>query len=91
MIGNEEQTLQMAQYCQAHDLFIVPVLPPAVYPGEERLRVNVTAVHTIEDLKYALNVFREAGIRAGVIKPGGKAEPKVRSAELDTDAVAPAL
>jgi 8-amino-7-oxononanoate synthase len=67
IIGNEDQTLMMAKYCQVNDLFVVPVLPPAVYPGEERLRVNVTAAHTIDDLRHALRVFHDAGIHAGVI------------------------
>lgn len=67
MIGAEKRAMEMAQYCQEHGLFVLPVLPPAVPEGAVRLRANVTAGHTIDDIKYALDVFIRAGKLAGVI------------------------
>ena len=45
----------------------VPVLPPAVQEGTARLRANVTAAHTIDDIQFALDVFIRAGKFVGVI------------------------
>jgi glycine C-acetyltransferase len=67
MIGDEERTLMMTQYCQNHGVFVLPVLPPAVQEGTSRLRANVTAAHTPEDIDFALDVFTKAGQLAGVI------------------------
>jgi 8-amino-7-oxononanoate synthase len=68
MVGSEELALAMTQYCQNHGVFVLPVLPPAVPEGSARLRANVTAAHTIEDIDFALSVFIEAGRRVGVIE-----------------------
>jgi glycine C-acetyltransferase len=57
----------MTQYCQKHGVFVLPVLPPAVPEGSARLRANVTAAHTTEDIDFALNVFTAAGRAVGVI------------------------
>jgi glycine C-acetyltransferase len=67
MVGSEERAMIMTRYCQQHGVFVLPVLPPAVPEGSARLRANVTAAHTSEDIDFAINVFAEAGRVAGVI------------------------
>lgn len=67
MVGTEELALNLTQYCQHHGVFVLPVLPPAVPEGAARLRANVTAAHTTEDIDFALGVFAAAGRRAGII------------------------
>jgi 8-amino-7-oxononanoate synthase len=67
MVGHEEQAMQMTKYCQEHGVFVLPVLPPAVPEGTARLRANVTAAHTAEDIDFALQVFAQAGRYAGLI------------------------
>ncbi len=67
MTYSEEKAFMMTKYCQEHGVFVLPVLPPAVPPGKSRLRANVTAAHTIEDIDFALEVFEAAGKYAGVI------------------------
>jgi glycine C-acetyltransferase len=67
MVGSEALALRMTQYCQEHGVFVLPVLPPAVPEGTARLRANVTAAHTPEDIAFALDVFVRAGKLAGVI------------------------
>ncbi len=59
--------MQMTKYCQDHGVFVLPVLPPAVQEGAARLRANVTAAHSPEDIDFALDVFTAAGREAGVI------------------------
>lgn len=67
MVGSEQHALAMTQFCQEHGVFVLPVLPPAVPEGTVRLRANVTAAHTLEDIKFALDVFIRAGKLVGLI------------------------
>ncbi len=67
MTYGENEALIMTRYCQDHGVFVLPVLPPAVPEGKSRLRANVTAAHTIEDIDFALEVYEAAGKAAGVI------------------------
>ncbi len=67
MTYDEDKAFLMTQYCQDNGVFVLPVVPPAVPPGKSRLRANVTAAHTIEDIDFALDVFEAAGKYAGVI------------------------
>jgi 8-amino-7-oxononanoate synthase len=67
MVETEERAMAMTKYCQDHGVFVLPVLPPAVPEGAARLRANVTAAHTIEDIDFALDVFIQSGKHVGVI------------------------
>jgi len=67
MVGSEQRALAMTKFCQDSGVFVLPVLPPAVPEGTARLRANVTASHTIEDIKFALDIFIQAGKFVGVI------------------------
>ncbi|MCL4836171.1 MAG: pyridoxal phosphate-dependent aminotransferase family protein [Caldilineaceae bacterium] len=67
MVGREDIAMQMTKYCQDHGVFVLPVLPPAVQEGAARLRANVTAAHSPEDIDFALKIFIAAGREAGVI------------------------
>ncbi len=67
MVETEERAMIMTKYCQKHGVFVLPVLPPAVPEGAARLRANVTAAHSAEDIDFALSVFTQAGKEAGVI------------------------
>lgn len=60
VMGSNANAVAMTRYCQEHGVFVLPVLPPAVPLGTARLRLNVTSDHTIEDIKFALNVIVEA-------------------------------
>jgi len=65
--GEDEKALRMAKLAQDEGIFVLPVLPPAVPHGTSRLRANVTAAHSEEDIDYALDVFERAGKAVGVI------------------------
>jgi glycine C-acetyltransferase len=67
MVQSEERALLMTKYCQDHGVFVLPVLPPAVPEGTSRLRANVTAAHSLDDIDFALRVFAEAGRAVGLI------------------------
>ncbi len=65
--GSDERALAMAKYCQENGIFIQPILPPAVPSGSSRLRANVTAAHSLDDIDRALSVFEAAGRECGLI------------------------
>ncbi len=67
MVGDEERAMIMTRYCQENGVFVLPVLPPAVAEGAARLRANVTAAHSVEDIDFALEVFIGAGKLVGLI------------------------
>jgi len=66
--GEDERAFQMTKLCQEEDIFVLPVVSPAVPVGLARLRANVTAAHSEEDIAYALDVFERAGKEVGVLE-----------------------
>ncbi len=66
--GEDEKAYQMARLCQKENIFVLPVVSPAVPAGLARLRANVTAAHTEEDIAYSLDVFERAGKAVGVLE-----------------------
>ncbi len=67
--GDDERAWMMAKLSQEKDIFVLPVVSPAVPHGTSRLRANVTAGHTLAEIEQAMNVFEEAGKTVGVL-PG---------------------
>ncbi len=61
MTGNEATTLAMTGICRPLGLLVVPVCFPAVPMDAPRLRTCVSAIHTREDIDFALDVLRQAG------------------------------
>lgn len=61
MTGNEATTLAMTGICRSLGLLVVPVCFPAVPMDAPRLRTCVSAIHTREDIDFALDVLRQAG------------------------------
>ncbi len=67
--GDDERAWMMAKLSQDENIFVLPVVSPAVPSGTSRLRANVTAGHTREEIEQAMNVFERAGKAVGVL-PG---------------------
>lgn len=67
LCGEDERAFHMVQRCQYQDVFVLPVVSPAVPQGQARLRSTVTAGHTAQDIERALDVFETAGRQAGII------------------------
>ena len=49
-------------------MFVSPILHPAVPMNTCRLRANVTAGHTDEDIDFALDLLRRHGKDMAIIK-----------------------
>jgi glycine C-acetyltransferase len=67
LCGADESAFAMTREAQHHDVFVLPVVSPAVPPGLARLRATVTAAHEPEDIELAMNVIEQAGKLVGVI------------------------
>ncbi len=64
---SEEKAWEMARLSQAEDIFVLPVVAPAVPEGLSRLRANVTAAHSTDEIDYAVDVFTRAAKKVGVL------------------------
>jgi 8-amino-7-oxononanoate synthase len=56
----EEAALEMTVRCRQEGLYVVPMLYPAVPRNAPRLRLNVMATHTDEDVDWAIAVLARA-------------------------------
>lgn len=67
MTKNDELTLEMTRLCRADGLLVIPVSYPAVPVDAPRLRTSVSAIHTPDDIDFALDVLARAGRKSGLI------------------------
>jgi glycine C-acetyltransferase len=65
--GTDELAFAMTRESQHHDVFVLPVVSPAVPPGLSRLRATVTAAHEPDDIEKAMNVVYTAGKELRII------------------------
>lgn len=61
IVGTDERAMLMTHLLQEDGIFALSVLPPAVPEGTSRIRANVTAAHTPQDIDDALAAFARAG------------------------------
>jgi glycine C-acetyltransferase len=67
LCGDDDNAFMMTQAAQHNDLFVLPVISPAVPPGLARLRATVTAAHQPDEITHAMDVIEEAGKKVGII------------------------
>lgn len=68
LCGTDEKAFELTKQCQENDVFVLPVVSPAVQEGMSRLRATVTAAHDPADIEYAMSVIETAGRKMGLIK-----------------------
>ncbi|MCC6261180.1 MAG: aminotransferase class I/II-fold pyridoxal phosphate-dependent enzyme [Anaerolineales bacterium] len=68
LCGADEKAFELTKYCQENDVFVLPVVSPAVQEGMARLRATVTAAHEPSEIERAMDVIYEAGKRMGMVK-----------------------
>ncbi|MFH1010196.1 MAG: aminotransferase class I/II-fold pyridoxal phosphate-dependent enzyme [bacterium] len=54
-IGDEIKAFHVCHWLQDEGIFVNPVVPPAVQPGQSMIRFSVMSTHTIEQLDFALD------------------------------------
>ncbi len=67
IIGDSETTLELTCRLHKDGMFVSPILPPAVPVNTSRLRANVTAAHTREDIDFAVDLLEKHGKEMGII------------------------
>lgn len=68
MLGDEKRTQRMAQEMKSRGIFVVGFSFPVVPRGEARIRVQLSAAHTMAQLDRAIQTFEEVGKLVGVIQ-----------------------
>lgn len=65
LTGNPEMSVQYAEQCRKQGIWVSAIRPPSVPAGASRIRITVTAVHTVQQLERAADVliqcWREMG------------------------------
>ncbi len=68
LCGDDMTAFEMTRESQLNDVFVLPVVSPAVPEGLARLRATVTAGHDPSEIERAMDVIGEAGKKLGLIK-----------------------
>jgi glycine C-acetyltransferase len=68
LCGADEKAFELTKRCQENDIFVLPVVSPAVQEGMARLRATVTAAHDPADIEQAMEVIHQAGKAMGMVK-----------------------
>jgi glycine C-acetyltransferase len=63
----DQKAFELTREGQMHDVFVLPVVSPAVPEGQARLRATVTAAHTSEDILHTVAVLVEGGKKIGLL------------------------
>ena len=67
MIGDDIKTINFWHELYEDGIFANPIIPPAVPPGRSLIRTSYMATHTDEDLDEALDIYKRAGKKLGLI------------------------
>jgi 8-amino-7-oxononanoate synthase len=67
LCGSDERAYQLTREAQHRDVFVLPVVSPAVPEGLARLRATITAAHEPAEMEHAIQIITEAGKRIGII------------------------
>ena len=65
--GTDEVAYEVTRTVQNRDVFVLPVVSPAVPPGLARLRATITAAHEPDDIQHAMEIIEDAGKQTGII------------------------
>jgi glycine C-acetyltransferase len=67
LCGADEAAYEMARATQMRDVFVLPVVSPAVPEGLARLRTTVTAAHSRQEIEQAVEALTQAGRETGIL------------------------
>jgi glycine C-acetyltransferase len=66
MFGDAHPAVKMAEALLAKGVYVIPFSFPVVPKGKARIRTQVSAAHTREDLDFAVSMFAEAKAEVGI-------------------------
>src|SRR5688572_17791878 len=67
IVGETAQAIRMSDALLAEGIFVTGFGFPVVPHGTARVRCQISAAHTRDDLEFAVGVFKKVGTRLGVI------------------------
>ncbi len=67
LCGSDDQAFALTRAAQHRDIFVLPVVSPAVPEGQARLRATVTAAHEPAEIEEAIDVIATASRQIGII------------------------
>jgi glycine C-acetyltransferase len=67
MLGDEKKALEMAKALFDEGIYVIGFAFPVVPKGKARIRVQVSAAHTKEDIQTAVEAFASVGKKFGII------------------------
>jgi 8-amino-7-oxononanoate synthase len=67
LCGSDDRAYAMTGEAQRRNVFVLPVVSPAVPEGLARLRATITAAHEPADIEQAMDVITTAGRKIGII------------------------
>lgn len=65
IIGDEKETLDLSNWLQDNNILAVTFRPPTVPKGESRIRISLSASHTMEHIKLLIDLFKSWQRQAG--------------------------
>ena len=68
LCGSDERAFALTRTAQHNEVFVLPVVSPAVPEGLARLRATITAAHEPGEIKRAMGVIEKAGREIGIIQ-----------------------
>ena len=60
VIGGNEESLAVSDYLQTHGILVPAIRPPTVPAGTARLRISLSAGHTLDDVKQLVAAIHQA-------------------------------
>jgi 8-amino-7-oxononanoate synthase len=67
LCGSDDSAFRVARESHRENVFVLPVVSPAVPEGMARLRATVTAAHSADQIENAMDVFARAAKKVGVL------------------------
>jgi len=67
ILGETAKAIQMSDLLLEEGVFVTGFGYPVVPQGHARVRCQLSAAHTTDDLEFALRAFRKVGTRLGLI------------------------
>ncbi|MBM3151490.1 MAG: aminotransferase class I/II-fold pyridoxal phosphate-dependent enzyme [Chloroflexi bacterium] len=68
LCGSDDSAFALTRTAQHNDVFVLPVVSPAVPEGLARLRATITAAHEPDEIRRAMGVIEKAGKEIGIIQ-----------------------
>lgn len=68
MLGDAKLATAMAEKLLAENIFVIGFSFPVVPIGQARIRTQMSAAHSVEDLDFAIAAFAKIGRELGIIK-----------------------